>query len=103
MIKQFCQMGLLFLRSIGLVKAIDYKIGLGKNKIIGLIGTGILIIGYEKNKDIGLVEAINYQTPTDNPRHSTNERTNVKIKRAHVANIKHSTRTHRKNKRENTA
>ena len=37
MIKQFCQIGLLFLRTIGLVKAIDYKIGLGKNNDIGLI------------------------------------------------------------------
>ena len=57
MIKQFCQIGLLFLLSIGLVKAIDYKIGLGKNKIIGLI----------QIKD--------NRTPTDNSRQSTSQQT----------------------------
>ena len=64
----------------------------------------------------------NYQTPTDNQQQSTtilnpqannkqqptttNKRTqqptNVKINRAHVAKIKHSPRTQRRNKRGNT-
>ena len=54
------------------------RIGYEKNNDIRLVGTGILKIGYEKNKDIGLVEAINYQTPNDNPQQSTNERTHQK-------------------------
>ena len=87
-------------------------------------------IGLDENKRIGLAGTINYQTLTDNPRTheratlrptnkrtqprptnlrtneqpTTYERTNTpKIKRAHVANIKHSTRTQRKNKRRKTA
>ena len=76
-----------FLRIIGLVETIDYQ------------------IGFDENKIIGLVETINYQTPTNNPRLSTiiHKPTNEKINRAHVTNIKHSTRTQRKNKRGNTA
>ena len=92
------------------------RIGYGKNKDIGLVQIRqrnthkqlqIGEIGYEKNNDIGLVQIKDNQTPTNNPqaneRHFTNERTNEKIKRADVANIKHSTRTQRKNKRGNTA
>ena len=37
MIKQFCQIGLLFLRSIGLIETIGYKIGFDENKDIGLV------------------------------------------------------------------
>ena len=75
----------------GLVETIDYKIGLDENKIIGLM----------RIKD--------NRTPTDNPQATghkpltIHKPTNVKIKRAHVANMKHSTRTQRKNKRGNTA
>ena len=60
MIKQFCQIGLLFLRTIGLVKAIDYK------------------IGWENNKDIGLMQIKDNRTPTNNPQQSTSQRTHQK-------------------------
>ena len=54
-------MGLLFLRAIGLIEAIDYK------------------IGFENNRMDGLIQIKDNQTPTNNPqaneRHFTNERT----------------------------
>ena len=107
-------MGLLFLRSIGLVKTKVLRIGYGKNNDIGLVETIGYTIGFGKNNDIGLIQIKDNQTPTNNPQanerhftnertHQTNQRTNEKIKRAHADNIKHSTRTQRKNKRGNTA
>ena len=37
MIKQFFQIGLLFLLTIGLIETIDYQIGFDENKDIGLM------------------------------------------------------------------
>ena len=107
-------MGLLFLRSIGLVKTKVLRIGYGKNKDIGLVKAIDYKIGFENNRMDGLVQIKDNQTPTNNPQanerhftnertHQTNQRTNEKIKRAHADNIKHSTRTQRKNKRGSTA
>ena len=84
------------------------RIGYGKNKDIGLVETIGYKIGYENNQMNGVIQIKDNQTPTNNPQanertHQTHKRTNEKINRAHAANIKHSTRTQRKNKRGNTA
>ena len=67
MIKQFCQIGLLFLRIIGLIEAKMLRIGFDENKDIGLVKAIDYKIGFGKNKIIGLIQIKDNQTPTNNP------------------------------------
>ena len=67
MIKQFCQIGLLFLLSIGLVEAKMLRIGYEKNNDIGLVKAIDYKIGFENNQMNGVIQIKDNQTPNDNP------------------------------------
>ena len=51
------------------------RIGCKNNRMNGLVETIDFEIGYGKNKIIGLIQIKDYQTPTNNPQLSTSQRT----------------------------